>query len=104
MLILGGWLSEWYRVPRDLLIFMGVVNLAYASYSLSLASRAERPMKLIILLAAANMTWGLVCWRWAFVYYDSVSVFGLAHFVGEGLFVAALACLEWRWREQLQTA
>ena len=104
MLTLGGWLSELYRVPRDLLFLMGLVNLAYASYSLTLASRARRPIPLILLVAAANLIWSVFCFRWAVVFSDTASLFGLAHFVVEGLFVVALACLEWRWRELLQTA
>lgn len=104
MLTLGGWLSELYRVPKDLLILMGLVNLAYASYSLSLASRSRRPIPFILLVAAANLIWAVFCFRWAFVFSETASFLGLAHFVVEGLFVAGLACLEWRWRELLQTA
>jgi hypothetical protein len=34
----------------------------------------------------------------------TASAFGLAHLVGEGLFVGGLAVLEWRRRERLLTA
>ena len=27
-----GWLSEWYRLPPNLLFFIGVANVAYASW------------------------------------------------------------------------
>ena len=104
VLSLSGWLSDLYRLPRDFVLFLGVVNLLYASYSLCLARRSQRPMTLIVLLAAANLIWGLACFRWAFVFSETASFFGLAQLVGEGIFVGGLACLEWRWRELLRTA
>ncbi len=104
MLALRGWLGKWYQLPQDFLLFMGLVNLAYASYSLSLARRQQRPMYLIRLLVVANLTWAVLCFRWAVVFGGTASLFGLAHLVGEGLFVAGLGCLEWRWRELLRTA
>jgi len=42
MLVLGGWLSRWYGLPQQLLLFMGAANLLYASYSFSLAVRPRR--------------------------------------------------------------
>lgn len=104
VLLLGGWLSKWYRLPQDFLFFIGLVNLAYGSYSLSLARRARRPKTLILLLVVANLTWAVLCFRWVVVFGETASLFGLAHLVGEGLFVGGLACLEWRWRELLRTA
>ena len=104
MLLLSGLLSAWYQVPYDFLIFMGIVNLTYAAYSFSLARRSERPMLLIQLLAVANMVWGLLCFRWAVVFSDTASFFGVAHFVLEGIFVGGLGAIEWRWRELLRSA
>ncbi len=104
VLILGGWLSRWYQLPRDFLLLIGLVNLAYSSYSLPLARRSKRPKTLIILLVVANLAWAVACLRWAVVFSETASFYGLAHLVGEGLFVGGLACLEWRWRELLRTA
>ena len=104
MLTMGGWLSEWYQLPRELLFLMGWVNLAYGSYSLSLAMRSKRPKPLILLLVVANLVWTVFCLRWAVVFSETASFLGLAHLVGEGLYVGGLACLEWRWRELLRTA
>ena len=104
-LALMGWLSELYDLPRNLLLLIGVVNLLYGSFSLPLARRRQRPLVLIQLLAVANLAWALFfCFRWAYVYSDTASLFGLAHFVGEGIWVGGLGVLEWRWRESLQTA
>ncbi len=104
MFVFGSWLAEWYQLPRHLLILMGTANLVYASFSLSLASRRQRPALLIRLLVIANLMWAVMCFRWALVFAESASFWGLAHLVGEGIFVAGLASLEWRWRELLRTA
>jgi len=105
MVVLSSLLSEWYRLPRDLLLLIGWVNLAYASYSLTLARRSRRPQALILLLVLANLTWAVFfCLRWAVVYSETASFFGLAHLVGEALYVGGLGCLEWRWRDVLTTA
>ncbi|RMH19850.1 MAG: hypothetical protein D6696_09575 [Acidobacteria bacterium] len=102
VLSLSAWLSSWYGLPRSFLIFLALVNLVYASFSLSLAARWRRPMGLILLLALANLTWAVLCWRWAIVWREVASPFGLAHLVVEGLYVGILGGLEWRWRELLQ--
>jgi hypothetical protein len=102
VLLAGDWLSALYRLPAEFLTRLGWVNLAYAAYSLSLAARRERPLRLIALLAVANGLWALACGRWAFAFADMASGFGLAHLLGEGVFVGALAALEWRWRESLR--
>lgn len=104
VLALSGWLSPLYALPRGLLLLSGGVNLMYASYSFSLAVRAKRPKGLINLLVFANLAWAVVCLRWAVVFSESATLFGLGHLVGEALFVGALAGLEWSQRERLLTA
>jgi hypothetical protein len=104
MLTLGAWLSGLYGLPRRLLLFMGAVNLLYASYSFTLATRSRRPRSLIHLLVFANLGWAAVCLVLEVVFARSATVFGIAHFVGEAIFVGGLASLEWKWREQLLTA
>ncbi len=104
VLSISRWLSGWYRLPHDLVFFMGVMNLVYAGYSLSLASRKRRPMALIVLLVFANLGWAVACVRWGLIFAPSASWLGLVQLWGEALFVGGLAALEWRWREQLQTA
>ena len=102
VLLLRGWLSRWYDLPEQLLLFTGVVNLVYASYSVPLAARVRRPMGRIIFLAVANLIWSVICVTLAALYYSTASLFGMAHLIGEGLFVGGLACLEYRWRDDLQ--
>lgn len=95
-------LSNWYDLPSGLVLFMGATNLAYASYSLSLAFRAIRPIYLILLLAAANLAWAIVCFSLAWWFARSASSLGMVHLVGEGIFVGVLGLLEYRWRELLR--
>jgi hypothetical protein len=104
VLSLSEWLSQLYTLPRDLLVTVGVVNLAYGTFSFSLARRARRPRSLIVLLVVANGTWAALCALAAVLLGGTASAFGLAHFIGEGLFVGGLATLEWIQRERLLTA
>lgn len=102
MLALSGWLSGFYRLPQSGIVVMGIANLAYGSYSGWLRRRPVRPMPLIVLLVIANAAWAVVCWSAAVRTASSASVFGLAHLIGEGGWVAGLAVLEWRAREILR--
>lgn len=101
MLSLAHWLSGWYALPVELLRFNGFVNLAYGTYSFSLALRRRRPPWMIMLLAFANAAWLFVCLAMAVHFSATASGFGLATLVGEGLFVGGLAWLEWTRRGQL---
>lgn len=101
VLTLSAWLSRLHTLPQGLLLFLGVVNLLYACYSFSLARRAERPMLLIQLLVFANAAWVVVCVSLAVRFWGVASIFGIAHLLGEAVFVGGLAALEWRQREQL---
>lgn len=101
MLLAGDWLSAWFQLPRELLAFMGWMNLVYATYSLTLAVLKQRAKFLILLLIAANLAWSVICLRWVVIFAGTASPLGMAYLLGEGLFVAGLAGLEWRWREQL---
>lgn len=104
VLMLNGWLSRLHALPPGLLLFIGAVNVVYACYSFTLATRARRPKPLINLLVFLNLAWTAVCLGLAATFAESASPFGVGHLVGEAVFVGGLACLEWRWREQLLTA
>jgi len=64
------WLAAIYSFPLDLVLFFGLSNLAYSSYSTTLAVLAST-------------------WR-------SASVLGLASVALEGIFVGSLAYAEYR--------
>ncbi|MBC8089847.1 MAG: hypothetical protein H7Z40_21515 [Phycisphaerae bacterium] len=104
VLAASSWLSSLYVLPRRLLIVTGAANIAYGIYSFSLARRTIRPRALITTLVTANALWAVVCAVIAANVAAEASLFGTAHFVGEGLFVGALAAQEWRHRERLLTA
>ena len=101
VLSLSTWLSQLYVLPKEVLVGMGIANLAYGSFSYSLARRAHRPRSLLMLLIAANATWACLCSIAAAMLSETASVFGLAHLTGEGVFVGTLAALEWRERSRL---
>jgi hypothetical protein len=104
VLSLSGFLSRLYGLPRALLLFTGFANGVYASYSFALARRPIRPRSLIIALALANSLWAVVCACLALLVATSATAFGLAHLLGEAIFVGGLATLEWRWRDHLVSA
>ena len=89
------------------MLFTGVVNVMYGAYSLTLASRKRRPRAWITPVnskkarGSANALWAVLSVVWVIVFRDSASAWGLAHLAAEGVFVAGLAALEWRWRDVL---
>ena len=103
LLALSPWLARLFALPHDLVLLIGVANLAYGAYSFSLARRAHRPMSLVVLLVCANAAWVVVCLGLAMRYRGEASVFGMMQFIGEAAFVGGLALLEWQHRAKLAT-
>ena len=101
VLSLSEWLGRLYAMPQELLVGIGVANLCFGVFSFSLAWRQRRPRSLIVLLVVANTAWAVLCALAALRLAGTASVFGLAHLVGEGLFVGGLARVEWIQRERL---
>lgn len=89
-----------YGFPLRWVVFLGVMNLVYASYSGTLAVRAWRghaPARWAVdALAGSNALWAVVCVVLAFVLGPGARAFGVAHLLLEGAFVAGLAVAEWR--------
>lgn len=98
VLAFGAGLSRLHRLPYEVLLVLGVANLLYAAYSFSLARRADRSVLQVQILVGVNAAWAVVCAGIVVRFWDSISGFGIAHLVGEALFVAGLARLEWRYR------
>ncbi|WP_269533810.1 hypothetical protein [Chitinimonas sp. BJYL2] len=90
-----------YALPRDLLLGIAGANLLYACYSFTLAALLRRRMGLIVMLVMANLVWVCICLLLAYTYAGSASLWGVAHLLGEAIFVAVLAGLEWRNRHAL---
>ena len=91
-------LNDWESLPTSIVVSMGVANLAYGSYSLFVTTRNPRPLMMVKLLAVANMFWLIVCLAIATAFWRQISVLGILHVVGEGIYVAALGLAQWRWR------
>jgi len=94
-------LSSWYGLPASLLLSTGLVNLAYAACSGTLARLRSRNTRMVVMMAAANVLWAPVCLLLAWRFRSTASPFGLAALLGEAVFVATLGVLEWRYRALL---
>lgn len=101
ILVLLNWLAALYGMPINILVFIGVANVLYAGYSLSLAIRRTRTPGVLNALIVANSLWALVCVGLAVQWAGTASLFGMAHLLAEALFVGGLARLEWKWRGRL---
>ncbi|MEM7738632.1 MAG: hypothetical protein AAF267_22910 [Deinococcota bacterium] len=104
VLSLQRWLSSFYQLPVSFVVFLGIVNLTYGTFSLSLAVRKNRPQYLVWLLIRANMVWGVLCIVWAILFRNTASVWGLGTLLFEAVFVGGLGVIEWRWHHLLLTA
>lgn len=94
-------ISAWTNLPTSIVISMALANLLYGSYSLYVTTRKSRSILLVKILAVANICWLFVCISIAVYYWQEVSALGLLHVIGEGIYVAALGLVEWRWKHVL---
>lgn len=101
MLAFRGLLAELYALPLDLITFVGLVNVGYSAFSLTLAAQKRRPIACIVGLSVANGLWAFFCVMLAIRVANDARVLGLAHILLEGAFVAALGTIEWRNRRAL---
>ncbi len=95
-------LSRLYSLPREVLLFTAAANLGYPLLGISLGllprSATSARRGLLAGLIVANCIWAVVCIGLTGQFGAGASLFGRIHLVGEGMFVAALAALEWRHR------
>ena len=103
VLVLCQLLSDWENLPLATVIVMGAANLAYGGYSLFVTTRKKRPLILVKILAMANMVWLLVCVAIATMYWRLISLLGIVHVIGEGIYVAGLGFVEWKMKASLAT-
>jgi hypothetical protein len=94
-------LAGLYDLPLALVTIGGVVNLTYAAYSLTLASRRRRRAGFITALALANTLWAGICVAVALHFRNEATVIGLASVLFEAAFVGNLGVIEWRCRSVL---
>ena len=93
-----------YELPLDLITALGLVNLAYSAFALTVAAQKPRRLAWIAGLAMANSLWALVCALLLIRFAGDATFFGLGHFLLEGAWVAALGTVEWRNRHALAGA
>jgi len=94
-------ISRLDSLPLWIIVSFGIANLVYGSCSLFVTTRKPRPMRLIKILAIANMVWLVICIAIVASHWQQVSLFGVFHKLGEGAYVAILGVIEWKWREEL---
>ena len=104
MWLLSDVLVALYQIPPWLFTINIMANLIYGIGASLLASWQHRPHGAVVALSVANLLWAVLCIVTAMVIAPTASIFGIGHFVGEGLFVGTLGVLEWRWRHALQHA
>ena len=101
VLVLRGFLAELYALPLALITSIGLVNVGYSAFGLTLAVKKRRRAALIAGLAAANYSWGFVCLSFVIRFASAAHPLGFAHILFEATFVAALATVEWKNRRAL---
>ena len=94
MLGLSGLLAPLFDIPRAVLVTTALVNLAYGTFSYSLARQPEPPRRLVRALIVGNFTWTVICIGLAAVFAGPGSWLGSGYLLAEGLVVGALAAVE----------
>jgi hypothetical protein len=95
-LALAGLLAPLFGLPRAVIIFMGLVNLAYGAFSLSLALAPSPALGRVRALIVANLMWTGVCLLMALRFARPGSWLGAVSILNEGIFVGVLAVIEAR--------
>jgi hypothetical protein len=96
MLALAGLLAPLFGLPRAVVVFIGLVNLAYGAFSFSLARQPSPARGRVRALVAANLLWVGVCVLTALFFAGAGSWLGASYLLAEGFFVGALATVEAR--------
>lgn len=94
-------LSTWEGLPVETVVAMGIANLFYGCYSLFVTCRTPRPILPVKVLAFANVAWLFICLAVIGMNWSQFTPIGLTLVTGEGLYVATLGYMEWRWRHEL---
>ena len=98
------WFSVFYGLPTKFVLFVGLMNVAYGTFSFLLAIREVRPLWYFRMLVIGNVLWGALCVLWVLNYWNTATAFGIAHLVLEAIFVAGLGVCEWLYRSELRLA
>jgi hypothetical protein len=93
VLSLRRWISEFYGASSDLVLFVGIVNLAYGLFGLFNLAVAHRKI-LFVALICGNFFWAICCFGFVVFHFGSLGGFAALHGLFEGAFVWALAFYE----------
>ena len=101
VILFSGWISRLEGLPHSIVLFMGIANLSYGSYSLFVATRLTRGIRLVGSLAMANMAWMPICLIVVWLHWETLTLLGCIHVLGEGIYVGILGGIEWSIRKRL---
>lgn len=104
MWLLSDVLIALYQIPPWLITVNVLANIIYGIGASLLASWQRRPVSAVKVLSMANLLWAVFCLVTVILIAPTASLYGVGHFVLEGIFVGTLGVLEWRWRHALQHA
>ncbi len=96
MLPLRHFLADLLHLPLWLITAQAIANLCYATYSLSLARRKDKPLALVKILSIANLAYAFSAICLLCYFYPVCSPWGVAFFMAEVLFIGTLGILEWK--------
>ena len=94
MLALAGLLAPLFGLSRVVVVFVGLVNLAYGAFSFSLARQPSPARGRVRALVTANLLWVGVCVVMAIYFAGPGSWLGASYMLAEGFFVGLLATVE----------
>ena len=90
--------SDFYQLPKGLILFLAGANLCYGINALRLVVMRNRSLKEVKALAIANFLWAFVCVGVILTYFEQANIFALLFISAECIFVAMLGLCEWRYR------
>ena len=90
--------SDFYQLPKGLILLLAGANVCYGIYALRLALIHNKVLKEVAALAIANFLWAITCVGILLTYYEQASMAALLFISAEYIFVAVLGLCEWRYR------
>ena len=104
LLVFYQWISDLYNLSTAVILVLALANIGYGIFGLSLAFTKKRTVRLIAVLAIANVIWMFVCIAIVLRYFQIATYIGLIFILIEGACVFILACYEWKNRHTLAQA
>jgi hypothetical protein len=80
------WVSVLYNLPVNIVILLASANVIYGIYALTLAFLVTKPVYTITVLAIANAVWVCICIFIALYYVQTASLIGVMFIILEAVF------------------